>query len=184
MAKTSLQFHGEPTELLEMAAKWARDHQLSMAVEQFWPDARVVPVPDGDLAAIPESMRVDRVWLSVKPLDTYGPADEFADRNPDPLVLTLGKLSPDGLEESMAGAVTDDDAIMRVWRKILRKTRSELHKGAAVVNRRTGNRGEYPHHAYTEGALRLARDGVKMLVFSGNANEYEFYEAFGRSSES
>lgn len=175
MVMISLQFHGDAAELLALAETWAREFNLNMAVEQLFPDYRAIPVADADLRTVPDSLKVRRVSFGLEPLDVgASTAQDFMARNPDSLTLMLGTPSFEGLRQSALGAVTDDETSLRTWRRVMRKAKASMHKGASVVNPRSGARQHVKDHYYTDGAWRLARSGVKMLAAAG-WNRFEFY---------
>jgi hypothetical protein len=175
MAKISLQFHGDPTELQELAATWAREFNLNMAVEQFFPDYRAIPVVDADLGTVPDSLKVRRVSFGLEPLDVgASSAHDFMARNPHSLTLTLETPTSEGLRQSALGAMTEDEESLRTWRRVIRKAKASMHKGASVVNPHSGARQQVKDHYYTDGAWRLARSGgIKMLAAAG-WNRFEF----------
>jgi hypothetical protein len=122
----------------------------------------------------PAVAEVNRLYLApATAVLEASPSEEFYRRNPDVLTIEIGKRSTDSLRESFLGAMTERDVELALWRKIRRQAAASMHKGAWVVNPLSHARHEYKNHCYTEGALRLARQDVRMLPSAG-WNEYEF----------
>jgi len=174
-ATVQLQFHAEPYELLELAGKWSRNASLQAVIEQFFPSYAVVPVPDRAVEAAAARLgRVDRVCLSVGPLDTSAPSThEFLARNPDCLALSIGRRTDEGLRESDLSAATSNHRAFKVWTDLAREAKSEMHKGALVRNPASGAEQPVPQHLHTSGAHRLAKGGTRMLAAAG-WNEFVF----------
>jgi hypothetical protein len=148
--------------------------QLQVAGERIGADW-VEPIATEDLR--PESPAVAEVnLLYLAPAAAVleaSSSEEFYRRNPDVLTINIGKRSADALRESFLGAMTEKDAELALWRRIRRQAAASMRKGAWVVNPISHARHEYKNHCYTEGALRLASQGVRMLPSAG-WNEYEF----------
>ena len=59
------QFHAEPQELVDLAARRAREHGLELVLEQFLPVGHAVAVGSDKVTAARDRLhRVDRVWMS------------------------------------------------------------------------------------------------------------------------
>ncbi|GAA2205076.1 hypothetical protein GCM10009850_006950 [Nonomuraea monospora] len=164
MAKVSLQFHAEPGEMVELVRTWAADG-LRVAGEK----AGVEPIED--LRAV---AGVNRLHLVPGVADLEASSlEEFHRRHPEALTIHLGECSPEALRESFLGAVTDDEAVLALWRRLRRQAAAIMHKGAWATNPLSNARQHYRNHHYTDGALRLARQGARMLSGAGWV-EYEF----------
>lgn len=167
MAKVSFQFHAAPDELLALASNWAAEHHLRMAVERFFPQARCVVVTGTYLGSAIENLDGvwNRIWFSKVPLVIDHSKDSPFE--PECMTLTAGSLMPDGLRESVLGAVSDDIDAIRKWRKVIKSVKSTMLTGAWVLNPATGARQRVEGHYFTEGALALNQSGVKMLAMAG-----------------
>jgi hypothetical protein len=96
-----------------------------------------------------------------------------ADPNESLGMAADGSCDDEGLRESALGGATDDRETLRVWRRVIKHARSEMHVGASIRNPQTGAMDRIPDHRHTSGAHELARQGVKMLAAAG-WNEFEF----------
>lgn len=174
MAKISLQFHAEPDEIVEFARSWAEGMQLQVAGKEIGAEW-VEPIAAKDLR--PDSPAVAGVnLLYLAPAAAVleaSTSEEFHRRSPGALTIHIGERSADALRESFLGAITEKDAELTLWRRIRRQAVDSMRKGAWVVNPLSNARHEYKYHYYTEGAMRLASHGVRMLAIAG-WNEYEF----------
>lgn len=153
--------------------QFAGDLDLQMGVERFFPDPAQAEVKNGDLSAARRGVGViDRAVLSPSrlELDPKGTRD-LVEMNPGCLVVQLGKSTSDGLRESLVGANTTDEELLKLWKGLLRRLRRKLKRGATVVNTRTGDRADVAGHCYSDGALRLSEDGIRMLAIAGD-NEF------------
>jgi len=175
MTSLSFQFHAEPSEILTMSVAWAESMGLHLALEVFRPTYTATSVEASDLV-LSEIGDVSRVSLSLRPFDLdVNSSLEFVRSNSDALTILIGTSSTDSLRESLMAAAADDPATIAAWQKIRRLAQKSMHKGALVVNPMSGARAEVGAHRYTDGALRLARSGVKMLAIGG-WNEFELDE--------
>jgi hypothetical protein len=175
---TSIQFgfHAEPNELVELVSRWAPAHELGLVIEQFFPLTLAVVIGSTGLAASCADLdRVDRMWMCpAGALDVFeNNAGDDAAWMRDCLSVRIGRRDDSGVRESWLGGVTENDALLRTWRAVIRKAKTEMHKGAVIRNPVTGAVGPLPAHRHTVGAHELAERGVKMLAGAG-WNEYEF----------
>jgi hypothetical protein len=174
VAKILLQFHAEPGEIVEFAKSWAEGTQLQVSGEGIGAEW-VEPIAAKDLR--PDSPAFAGVnLLHLTPAAAVleaSTSEEFHRHSPGALTIHIGKRSADALRESFLGAITEKDAELALWRRIRRQAAGSMHKGVWVVNPISNARHEYKNHYYTEGAMRLASQGVRMLPIAG-WNEYEF----------
>lgn len=175
MTQVQLQFHAEADELLAMADEWMGSHGLHGVVQRFSPDFLVRPVAAGRAAAVAGELgEARRLCLRHDTISAEAPSPhEFLARNPECLVIDIGPRTEEGLRESMLSGSTDDVAVLKLWRKLLRETRNRTHGGATVVDPKTGARLPWPRSRHTVGAHELAAAGVPMLPVAGSVR-YEF----------
>jgi hypothetical protein len=81
-------------------------------------------------------------------------------------------MTEEGLRESSIGVVATNQDALQTWRKIIKSAKSNLQKGAWVLNPVSGARQRDENHYFTAGALAASRDGVKMLAAAG-WNQFE-----------
>jgi hypothetical protein len=165
------QFHATPEELIDLARSWRDAHDLHLAAEHFFPDWRVCLL-DRPEQHTGQHETIDRLALRRLPFDlTATTGWRFAKSNPGSLFVTVGTVMSNELAESGIGGYTSDPAEMGLWRRLIRKVRTDSHKGATVHNWAT--RGHLPSHRHTAGAHRMAEQGVRIVQFKGG-NEYTF----------
>lgn len=166
--KLSLQFHATRSEIDAMTRAWSRDEKLVL----FWemrPGSRHEIVVLDSVDPKPLSPDVSRIGLATHQLDsTAESSHEFMQANPDVLTIYLGEQSDDLLRESFLSAITDNDSIGAVWKRIRRKATNGMRKGAWVVGP-TGARGRVDTHYYTPGAKAAAESGARILPLAGTA---------------
>jgi len=176
MAKLSLQFHADRSEVLTWVATWAHEMNLFLAMEAFSPEYQVKPVDESRIGeAFPASCVVDRVSLSLGTIDTNATsALDFMRRNPGMLVVSIGAQADEILRESTISAMTDDGPSIVAWKIIRNKAKALMRTGAvSVLNPASGARQSLKSHYYSQGAQELAARGVRMLASAG-WNEFEF----------
>jgi hypothetical protein len=92
---------------------------------------------------------------------------EFLERNPDYLLITIGKYFDNQLEESNLATQTENSECLKRWKKIIKNFNAVSLSGAWVVNPNNGAKVFYKQHRYTEGAKKLSEDGVKLVPVAG-----------------
>jgi hypothetical protein len=176
MPATTFQFHADPGEAWELACGWASEYGLELAAEQYFPDYRVVAVsPDaGKCPEVERLERIDRAALCRRAPDLGATTmHEFVTRNEDCLYLAIGRCGDGALRESALSGHTDDPETLRIWRRLIRRARSEMHRGAEARSPHSGHGQHLPNHRHTSGAHELAARGVRMLGIAGST-EYVF----------
>jgi hypothetical protein len=183
MTHFTLPLHALREELIALAAGWAGEHELHVALERFFPTYAAVAIPGGDGldAAVANFDPVRRMCLrrgrfDVAPID----AQQFLVRNPDCLVMVLEPVTDDGLRATAITSRMADLDLLRWWVSLVRGATYEMHRGAWATDPRSGARQEVPDHVYTEGARELWADGVPMLAANGTA-VFAFVEGDGES---
>jgi hypothetical protein len=174
MPKTSIQFHADPDETIELASRWALEHGLTVVLERFFPNYRAVVADQvgGDDGR--GGGQVDRVALCMGDVDvTATSAHDFVTRNSGCLFFSIGPRNDDGVRESSLSGATDDPATFELWKRLIKTARAEMHVGATVKNPMSRASDRAPRHLHTTGAHALAKRGVTMLAAAG-WNEFSF----------
>jgi hypothetical protein len=173
-----LQFHVDPGEALELAAGWASELQLKVALEKFFPLYRVVASAADDLLATAGQLGgIDRVTIC--PQDPHLGARttyEFVALNPGCLFFLISRLDDRGLPESALDADTQHTS-SPPWGRLIRTAKAQMHKGA-MARAESGAADHWPSHLHTRGAHELAEQGVTMLAIAGTV-VYEFDDVAG-----
>lgn len=184
MTSVQLQFHGEARELIELAATWAAEHDLHLSAEVFFPDYVVRELSSlSAIEAFEKLGQVRRVAIGRGEFDlTPTRTHHFVEQNRESLFVTIDWPTKDGLRESAFDGRTDDEDLLRLWRRLIRQAKAAMHKGA-VTRGPTGITGSRPAHRHTVGAHKLAEQGVRMLGVAGGT-AFIFDDVASRSYDS
>lgn len=185
MSATTFQFHADPHEAWELACRWASEYGLRLAAEQFFPDYRVAAfAPDAGASIEAQGLQqIDRLVLCKGTPDLHASTThEFVTRNQDCLYFSIGQKTDGAVRESALSGQTEDQDMLQIWKQLIRRARSEMHKGAEVRDPYSGRTRRLPNHRHTSGAHELFARGVRMLAAAGST-EYIFDDvALTRSS--
>lgn len=175
MAKISVQLHGTTEELVGFASQTAKEDGVQIVAVRLIPDfmlERIVDLDDEEFAA--RSENIDMIlFCNSQPDLSAENTRELMDRNPDGMMLRIGRMKDNELRGSVLSARTDNEASLGVWREIAKKLRAITSAGAWVVNPNTGARTYSKKHRYTEGAKCLEAGGTRMKPVAG-WNTYNF----------
>lgn len=172
MMHFALPLHATREELIEIAARWAADHELHVSIERFFPDYLVGAVPvGGDLeAAIAELEPVRRICLRQSPFDIVAINQiQHVSMNAQSFTMVLEPVSDDGLRATALTSKMGDEDALRWWVGLVRETAEDMHRGAWAVDPQSGRRLYISEHWHTQGAHDLAAAGVPMLASNGSA---------------
>ena len=171
MTHFTLPLHATREELIALAAAWAEEHELHVAIERYHPRYSPAAPPLGaDLqAAVTAFEPVRRLCLRHGEFDVSATNDiEHLIRNPGCLVMVLEPLSEDGLRATaLTGRMRDED-MLRWWVGLIRESVTDMHQGASATAP-GGARMALADHVHTVGAHELAAGGVPMLAATGPA---------------
>jgi hypothetical protein len=179
MTHFTLPLHAHRDELVALAAGWADEHELHVALERFFPTYAAVAIPGADrlVEAVAAFEPVRRMCLRRGTFDIGAiNAQQFLVRNPDCLVMVLEPLTEDGLRATAVTARIADVELLRWWISLVREAAVAMHQGAWATDPGSGARLEVPDHFYTQGARELWADGVPMLAATGTT-VFDFGEA-------
>jgi hypothetical protein len=176
MTHFTLPLHATREELVAIASRWADEHDLYVAVERWYPTYGAAAVPlGGDVAtAVAAFDPVRRICLrkGVFDVGAINQGQHLA-RNPESFVMVLEPLTEDGLRSTALTARMGDEDALRWWVALVRDELGNLRSGAWAIDPELGARRYIAEHCHTEGARRLAREGVPMLSSVGTAR-FEF----------
>ena len=160
--------------MIDGAGEWAETYGFRVAAEQFFPDYRILALKSHDLTEAYTNLgQIDRLALRRGEFDlTATRTHWFVARNSDCLFLSVDWHTEDQLRESWLEGATQDDELLRTWRRILRGMKASMHKGASLRGL-TGIVAAAPAHRHTAGAHLLAEQGVRMVAAHGGP-EYLF----------
>jgi hypothetical protein len=175
MMHFALALHATREELIDLAAKWARDHELSVSIERFYPDYLVAAVARGAdvVAAVAEFEPVRRIALREAPFEVVAANHiQHLAMNRESFTIVLEPISEDGLRATALASKMGDEEKLRWWVGLAREAAAGWHRGAWAVDPR-GRRKFVSDHWYTPAAYELSVAGVPMLSSHGSAT-FEF----------
>lgn len=166
MSAFALQFHALPDEVVEWLIS-IRNGSGAHFSEIYETIPFVRPV---SLAAAPSvgRRRAWFIWSHEAPVQPLA-FNAFLNSNPDALVLRVGQLSKDGLEESSLGAKSDRLDLMREWRAIEKQFKKHMKAGAIAVGE-DGATARIRQHWLSAGARDLSRSGVRLKPIGGTVS--------------
>ncbi|HWI06736.1 MAG TPA: hypothetical protein VNT54_04395 [Solirubrobacteraceae bacterium] len=171
MTHFTLPLHATREELIALAAGWAAEHALHVAIERYHPRYSPAAPPLGaDLdTAVRQFEPVRRICLRRGEFDVGATNDiEHLIRNPDCLVMVLEPLAEDGLRATALTGRMGDEDVLRWWVALVREAVAGMHRGAWATAP-GGARMPLADHFHTAGAHELAARGVPMLAATGPA---------------
>jgi hypothetical protein len=169
MSKINVQYHAVPDETIKFIKECAKEYNLHIVMVELYPSFAAYLFDEvGDALGDTSYCYTNRVCLYInKPDIGTNSYMDFLDKNPDYLLITIGKLLDNQLEESVLATQTENAESLKVWKKIVKKLNSITSSGAWVVNPINGAKVFYKKHRYTNGAKKLFIDGVKVVPLVG-----------------
>lgn len=172
MPSSSIQFHVDPVELLDLLKRWAGEEGLWCVTEVEPRSERVFDY------GFPESgtwRRARQFMLRTEPfISQDARRNDFIAANSGCLIVAIGTLAENTLRETYMSAIIGREGPHARWRTAFGRARRELHRGAFLINSEVG-RAWSPNHRYSDGAKRLATHGVELLAIAGE-DRYEIAE--------
>lgn len=170
MKRFLTQFHAKPEELFLFIANLREELGCSLAIIGWQPFS--LKIIDKSEEFDPNILKTDnlhylRIALSINQLVLAESEGRFYDLNPNFVTLDVGRLSPDGLEESALSFGSDDDEAIVFAKKAFFKLKKITSAGVVAVNPITQAEGRVRTHRYTPGAKELFESGVTMKSLGG-----------------
>lgn len=169
MAGFYTQFHATLDELCDFIEAWLDNHPIVISAFAFPPRSRVAISRDTVRTVL---ARPDLLQVTF----THGPVDpsrispsEVADDDQSFLYLLIGRIKPNGLEESSLSSGYDDP----IWKKINRDLKRHTTAGADLVDDATGKVHQfYRNPRFTPGAKALRASGTQLRHSGGKDATY------------
>lgn len=161
MATFQTTFHATLDELCEFIEGWLDNHPIVIGAFAFPPCSQVAISRDTvrEVLARPALSQVTFTHGPVNPSWTSPGEDDEQSF----LYLLIGRMQPNGLEQSTLSSGYDDP----IWKKINRDLKRRTTAGAVCTNERTGASGFYRNPRFTPGAKALAVSGTPLREFRG-----------------
>lgn len=177
MAKINIQFHSKDSEIIAFIKECISEFQLYAVSMRFKPEftAELVDAVDINDEFFKENNIESIYFLLNKPSMPIKNERSFLSENPGSLSIEIGNQTEKGLNESCLSVMTDDQDLLKCWRKIANKLKKITFAGAWSVNPHTSAKSFFKNHRYTSGAKELEVNGIKMLPAAG-WNIYKFSE--------
>jgi hypothetical protein len=164
-----IQFHALPEELLSFVSDQVKEFSLHIATVRHFP-YEVLEVGREALSAAFADPSVYSLMFTVdSPKLPASGTNDLLQRNPDALLLDIGRRSEKGLRESSMMTRAFAPHATTIWTKIVRRFKTMTRAGATAINPATGATGRARDQRYTEGARALNLEGVAMLPVAGTA---------------
>jgi hypothetical protein len=169
MAGFETEFHATLDELCDFIEEWLDEHPIVISAFAFPPRSRVAISRETvrKVLARPDLLQVTF---------THGPVDpsrispsEVADDEHSFLYLLIGRLRPDGLEQSSLTSGYDDP----IWKKINRGLKRRTTAGAVYTNEDTGASHFYRNPRFTAGAKALYASGTPLRASHNTGTNYQ-----------
>ena len=167
MSDISIQFHALPEEILPLLQDFIAKIGPGIVAIRFRPFEAVTCDPAKmDDAFGDESVRRIAFTLTAPVVAAEG-MNAFLDKNPDVLLLDIGRRSERGLGESWLSAKGVQPEVARKWGLLVRRLRAITEEGAIAVNPKSGATAKVKGHRFTRGAKLLEMEGVSILPAAG-----------------
>ncbi len=163
MAGFITQFHATREELIEIIASWMDQHPIVLSAFAFPPASRV-PMSRETVRTVLTRTDVNTVAFTMVPVDpaihsSYG----VARAGLEPMQLYIGRLLPEGLEESSLNTIHPNP----LWKKLNNQFKRKTTAGATYVNTTTGGSMYVREARFTAGAKQLFLSGTPLRPLGG-----------------
>lgn len=166
----SIQFHAQPAELPPVLIAGLAQSASILAVR--YRPFLTSPVRDElQASAALDDQAVGEFNMVVGDPRTEGATsdDDLLRRHPGALLLQIGRETERGLRESWLTCKEASGEDYARWRHVANSLRKITMAGAIARNPRSGATGQMRNHRHTEGARRLASQGLAILPVAGDA---------------
>ena len=167
MPSLQTQFHAQPDELLVFCYNSARKYDLQCCILAGHPSTPVIINSFEQLLLlyrdfISSASKFDfRFLILQNSLGLQGTNNNnFGEKHPDTIWITIGQLNDCGLEESHFSFVSDNEITYKTAKKISNDLKKITYAGATASNKHGS--AFYRTHRYTEKAKQLNLDGYVM----------------------
>lgn len=164
MQKINFQFHATCQEILIYFRNVSQEENLHMYLLRFTPYYYIYEVSPGDVVDY-RAWREAILSKEQRYLKSYNEYITYSREKHGDLEILIGKETDDELVESAIGVVSKDP-VNPTWKRIIRRFRSSLIKGAFVVSP-NNSKQFYPNHWYTKGAQDAYEKGTKIRPIAG-----------------
>jgi hypothetical protein len=111
---------------------------------------------------------VSHVAFTLYPVTNgYSSRYDFLMSNSNALILDIGALTSDGLQESWLSCKTDDDESLKKWKSLASIIKKKTLTGAVAFNPISRESSVVKNHRYTIGAQELSKSKVDILPVAG-----------------
>ena len=111
-----------------------------------------------------------KIYLSLNPINTNCKDEsEFIKNNFSLISFEIGRQLNGFLEESFFSTIPKDEHTLRTAELIAKDIKKKTKAGVTAINPNTGAKAYIRTNRYTQGAVDLAKQGVKMIAWVGNS---------------
>ncbi|MEZ4300426.1 MAG: hypothetical protein R3B70_36110 [Polyangiaceae bacterium] len=162
MASFSIELHATVDELISFVKRWMSHPHVFAATVQYHPfEVSLLGVNEVEVALHREGVR--RILFSEQAIDcTAEGNNQLLDKNPGALVLDVGRVVPEGMNESRLSTT----CASATWRRIANDLKRSTRAGVIGTHEGSGASAVYRNHRYTGGAADAASNGVVWRSFA------------------
>ncbi|QFT87272.1 hypothetical protein FIU87_01220 [Bacillus sp. THAF10] len=170
MGNINIGFHAQKDEVVKLINSIMLQYQLTVVAVKLWPDFEY-QIIDTMKEEYLNSARF--IFFSKEtPRQLSNNYHEFLVQNAESLVLQIGERTEESMKESTIGTRATNSENIKLWKKVIKIFKEEMHQGVWVMVPKSGVKKYYKNHYFTIGAKNAYEKGVKMKAFAG-INEYQ-----------
>ncbi|MFC4701777.1 hypothetical protein ACFO4O_16620 [Glaciecola siphonariae] len=169
MKKIMIPFHATLEELVEYIHSVSSELGLFITVMSLRPfELKEI---EGKLSL--DELSVDRdirvLFSAKRPSLDASSSNRFYDSNQGVIGLHIGRMTKQGLKESVLAFMSDDNKHVAMANKVASILKKATKAGAIAVNPVNGAEANARSHRYTIGAKMLYEEGIRLLPLAGHS---------------
>lgn len=172
MKSIGIQFHAEPSELIDLITKIIIKYQLKSVIMILRPFEVKVIEKDEIKSVFLENESKGRIRFSLSKekfaLDCKT-KNEFLDKNQNICHFDIGRLFNNNLEESFFSVKTDNEDMLNISKQIAKELKKITKAGVTAINPDSGEKSYIRTNRYTIAAEHLLKKGISMLPAGGKS---------------
>jgi hypothetical protein len=112
-------------------------------------------------------LQLKRVYLTLQNPSTIQSKTELDRLLANAMVLDFGNCDDIGLHESWLACRVQSKEALNAWKRVAKLLKEITEEGITATNRQNGISAYYKTFRYTQGALKLQQEGVKIVSPQG-----------------
>jgi hypothetical protein len=164
MPSMLVQFHASPEEVIDFLNSFISGYEVLEVV--YDPHFRLKKL----VWLLSQQSSIERIAVCPARANMQAvSSQDFARKNPDCLRVDVPRIEGGFLSEGGIEFMSDDVVVSNQWKRIVNRFKRKTKSGAMAINPITGDRGFVKSHRYTDAALKLQENGLKMKPLGGNS---------------